>query len=470
MRSDNLHIIQKQSIEINFDSMDDPAGLQNRVTEMFYEQFQPRMEVLLDEMFGKDQYTSVEKLEIDCGVLNMENWEQEFAAQAMLKLKEGLVQVNKKEIDVNGIEETTAVETFFFFLENGFLPWNKRIESVAELEKLLKVDEKLIVRIKRLIRQKEKAAERVAYQFSVEFIAKILTAFIGNRKQETELLSAIIEKINDLQSRKNNQERIDRKLVDAAILKVLASEDHENRELQLFTYLLSKVETNDDLKSEIIEIIQKLRVPLEIQRSAMEENLPESEIVKSQVIESGKPETKNQKHITENTQPSDTIYITNAGLILLHPFLPALFGNLKLVEENAWKDTASKQKAALAMEFLVTGKDETEEFDLVLNKILCGIENDEIVPTAIKLNEETKTECENLLKSVITHWDVLKNTSIDGLREAFMQRNGKLSVVDDGWLMQVEQKSIDVLLNHLPWGIGIIKLPWMNEMLYVEWG
>jgi hypothetical protein len=470
MRSDNLHIIQKQSIEINFDSMDDPAGLQNRVTEMFYEQFQPRMEVLLDEMFGKDQYASVEKLEIDCGVLNMENWEQEFAAQAMLKLKEGLVQVNKKEIDVNGIEETTAVETFFFFLENGFLPWNKRIESVAELEKLLKVDEKLIVRIKRLIRQKEKAAERVAYQFSVEFIAKILTAFIGNRKQETELLSAIIEKINDLQSRKNNQERIDRQLVDAAILKVLASEDHENRELQLFTYLLSKVETNDDLKSEISEIIQKLRVPLEIQRSAMEENLPESEIVKSQVIESGKPDIRNQKHITENTQPSDTIYITNAGLILLHPFLPALFGNLKLVEENAWKDTASKQKAALAMEFLVTGKDETEEFDLVLNKILCGIENDEIVPTAIKLNEETKTECENLLKSVITHWDVLKNTSIDGLREAFMQRNGKLSVVDDGWLMQVEQKSIDVLLNHLPWGIGIIKLPWMNEMLYVEWG
>jgi hypothetical protein len=51
-----------------------------------------------------------------------------------------------------------------------------------------------------------------------------------------------------------------------------------------------------------------------------------------------------------------------------------------------------------------------------------------------------------------------------------MQRNGKLSVVDDGWLMQVEQKAIDVLLNHLPWGIGIIKLPWMNEILYVEWG
>jgi hypothetical protein len=123
----------------------------------------------------------------------------------------------------------------------------------------------------------------------------------------------------------------------------------------------------------------------------------------------------------------------------------------------------------LALQFLVTGKDETEEFDLVLNKILCGIDIDKVVPTLILPDEETKTECDLLLMEVIKHWEVLKNTSIAGLREAFLQRAGKLSRVDDGWLLQVEQKAIDVLINHLPWGIGIIKLPWMNEMLYVEW-
>jgi len=73
------------------------------------------------------------------------------------------------------------------------------------------------------------------------------------------------------------------------------------------------------------------------------------------------------------------------------------------------------------------------------------------------------------LIAVINHWEVLKNTSADGLREAFLQRRGKLSRVDGGWLMQVEQRAIDVLLNKLPWGISIIKLPWMNEMLFVEW-
>ncbi len=482
MQAGNQHIIQKQIIEINFDSMDDPAGLQNRVTEMFYEQLQPRMEVLLDEIFGKDKYASIDKLEIDCGLLNMENWEQEFASQAMLKLKEGLVQVNKKEIDGKGIEEKTAAETFFFFLEHGFLPWNKRIKSITELESLLKIDEKLVAQLKKLIQQKEKIAERIAYQFSVEFNGKIIAAYTGNRKQETELLSKILKKIYEPQSGEHSQNRTERQQVDAAILKVFATDNHNKREFQFFTYLLSKVENNDDLKSEIREIIKKLQLVSEIRYSETDENLPETEILKTRIKPSEKPETGtsatlsaieletiNKKQFSKSTKPDDTIYIDNAGLVLLHPFLPALLGNLKLVKENAWTDTVSQQKAILAMQFLVTGKDETEEFDLVLSKILCGIGIDEVVPTTILPDEETKTECDALLMEVVKYWAVLKNTSIGGLREGFLQRNGKLLRVDDGWLLRVEQKAIDVLLNHLPWGIGIIKLPWMNEMLFIEW-
>jgi hypothetical protein len=36
-------------------------------------------------------------------------------------------------------------------------------------------------------------------------------------------------------------------------------------------------------------------------------------------------------------------------------------------------------------------------------------------------------------------------------------------------MLQVEQKAVDVLLNTLPWGIGVIKLPWMKEILHTEW-
>jgi len=37
MRAANVHIIQKQTIEINFESMDDSNGLQNQIAEVFYE-------------------------------------------------------------------------------------------------------------------------------------------------------------------------------------------------------------------------------------------------------------------------------------------------------------------------------------------------------------------------------------------------------------------------------------------------
>jgi len=476
----NQHIIQKQTIEIEFENLDDSFGVQDRVAQVFYENLQPRMEVLLDEMFGKDKYASIDKLEIDCGLLSMENWEDEFTKQAILKLKEGLVQVNKKEIDVYGIEELTPAETFFFYLENGYLPWNKRISTISELEQLIKVDDKILIRLKKLIVQKPNVAKRLASQFSEEFISKLITAYTQNRKQEAESLSVIIKKINTLESLKFKKDRILKQLIDAAILTVFTSENYKNRELEFFTFLLSKVENNRKLKSEIREIIRKLRAQSEKRNLGKEEILPESELLKSQEKatekhiepaeqENQEQETRNKKHIIGSTNPDETIYITNAGLVLLYPFLPTLFANLSLIEENAWKDETSKQKAVVATQFMVTAKDESEEFDLVLKKIFCGIGIEEVVPTTILPDEETKTECDVLLMQVIKHWDVLKNTSIAGLREGFLQRRGKLSRVDDGWLLQVEQKAIDILLNQLPWGIGIIKLPWMNEMLVVEW-
>jgi len=75
-----------------------------------------------------------------------------------------------------------------------------------------------------------------------------------------------------------------------------------------------------------------------------------------------------------------------------------------------------------------------------------------------------------LLQAVIGHWDALRNTTPDGLRGTFLTRPGKLSQRPDGdYLLQVESQSFDILLERLPWGIGVVKLPWMERMLWVEW-
>jgi hypothetical protein len=93
----------------------------------------------------------------------------------------------------------------------------------------------------------------------------------------------------------------------------------------------------------------------------------------------------------------------------------------------------------------------------------------QIWKTDSEISKDIETESELLLKDVIRYWGVLKNTGIEGLRETFLQRPGKLSHNQNGWKLIVEQKTVDILIGSLPWGLGIIKLPWMPEMLFVEW-
>jgi hypothetical protein len=73
-----------------------------------------------------------------------------------------------------------------------------------------------------------------------------------------------------------------------------------------------------------------------------------------------------------------------------------------------------------------------------------------------------------VLLSCIQHWDAIKRTSIDGLRENFLHRDGVLKRDEFGWSLYIEEKTIDLMLDKLPWNLSIIKLNWMDEMLTVH--
>src|SRR5688572_28334945 len=159
-----------------------------------------------------------------------------------------------------------------------------------------------------------------------------------------------------------------------------------------------------------------------------------------------------KKIAVTDIEDKEGIYIHNAGLVILHPFLPELFKTLDLFGENGWKNETSGHTAILVVEYLVTGADEYPEFNLPLNKIICGMGPDEVLKTVEPLTVEIKGECDMVLQAVIQHWNALKNTGIDALRETYLQRFGKLTNVDHGWSLQVEPKVMDVLLGRLPWG------------------
>ena len=161
------------------------------------------------------------------------------------------------------------------------------------------------------------------------------------------------------------------------------------------------------------------------------------------------------------------LYVENAGLVLLHPFLPQFFRALEIAEKSELRqpDTALR-----LLHYLATGSESAPEYDLALPKILCGLAPTSLAKETAPLSGAEREESAALLSAVVHHWDALKNTGIDALRESFLKRNGKLTRWHDGaWLLQVESNSFDILLDRIPWGFSMIRLPWMPSMLHVEW-
>jgi hypothetical protein len=160
------------------------------------------------------------------------------------------------------------------------------------------------------------------------------------------------------------------------------------------------------------------------------------------------------------------IFINNAGLVLLHPFLSRLFETLKLSEGECLLQPG---RAMALLHFLASGQTEVPEYELALPKVLCCLPLTANVEINVLLGTEEKNEAQTLLHAVIGHWTALRNTSIDGLRGAFLLRPGKLSRRNGEWLLQVEQQTTDILMSELPWGVSAVRLPWMEQILWVEW-
>ncbi len=163
------------------------------------------------------------------------------------------------------------------------------------------------------------------------------------------------------------------------------------------------------------------------------------------------------------------LYVNQAGLVLLHPFLRFYFEAVGLCSGESFQDESTQQMAIYLLHYLATKQTNVPEYELVLPKLLCGWSLNEPV-VQVDLPDTALREGENLLQTAIDYWDVLKSTSPDGLREGFLQREGKLTRSgENNWKLQVEQQAIDVLLSRLPWGLSMVKLPWMDGLLIVEW-
>jgi len=162
------------------------------------------------------------------------------------------------------------------------------------------------------------------------------------------------------------------------------------------------------------------------------------------------------------------VAVRDAGLVLLHPFLPRFFARLGLTDARGQLLADARDRAVHLLYFLAHGACSTFEPDLALEKVLCGLSMDEPVGPA-PVDESACREAESLLAAAIDHWSALRTTSPDGLRGAFLRRDGRLSLSERTAMLVIERRAYDVLLGRLPWGLSKVRLPWMPWLLEVNW-
>lgn len=165
------------------------------------------------------------------------------------------------------------------------------------------------------------------------------------------------------------------------------------------------------------------------------------------------------------------VLVQNAGLVLIYPLLPAFFDRVGLLENRKFISEEAPGRAVHLLQYAVTLREQTPEEELLLNKLLCGMEADQPVIPGIEVTENEKLETEKMMNEFVRQWSALKGSSAKSVRGTFLQREGLLRSDGGGagWTLTVERKSPDVLLDRLPWTLSFFRLPWNRSIIRVEW-
>lgn len=173
-----------------------------------------------------------------------------------------------------------------------------------------------------------------------------------------------------------------------------------------------------------------------------------------------------RKEISSNLEP---IWINDAGLVILAPFITELFKTCDFLDKGNFKSLEMKARAVNVFGYLAHGENKVPEYQKLLPKLFCGLLWETVLPETSPISDKEKTNADKLLKAVVNHWKALGNSSPEAIQEAFIRRPGKLILGNPALMLEVEQKTQDILLKKLPWGFSMIKLQWMPNIVQVKW-
>lgn len=182
--------------------------------------------------------------------------------------------------------------------------------------------------------------------------------------------------------------------------------------------------------------------------------------------------SENEVAELEDAVQPDYIPVTNAGLCIFAPWVIRLFGMLELLSEDRkdLKDMDARIRAIFILQRLVTAEQgEYKESDLAFNRLLVACPFNVPIPKRLELTDKEIETVESMLAGVKANWPKMENTSIGGFQRSFIEREGQLEQRENKWVLTVENKAYDILLDSLPWSYKMIRLPWLKKQISVSW-
>jgi hypothetical protein len=489
-----MYLIRQHIFDFQCSSQTFGQEVQSQLGDLLEKSFYPKLEILLNQYDVSHQYWTIDQLEIEIPNLSKKYWKEELT-EKMLTQIEYYLKLNQNKVEDNLDSKTSSTITstqiqfkkwLFFYLKNGFLPANSIVNRIDELIEKIVLNELKVEELIQLFLEDEKALHRWIFSvrnqnfkshfkvsknesLAIEINQNLITIWEKYLKEFPFDFKRLIEVFSNLEFKSQFEEllfwsiNLFQQKHTADIFKSLnvALQNFFNvplKELQSVKFVISV--SNDSFSNKNI-----LSHPIKQFVQSWEASFvnKENEIDRdNSIVESKK---RKEGLINDNVE----YYINNAGVVLLHPFLERLFGLVGWTKDGNWLDFISLQKGVLSLHYLVYGDQEIDENQLVLNKILCGVELDEVINTQLELSIFEKEKCLDLLQAVLEHWHIIKDSSKEALQETFLQRDGKLQIQNSGFELWIKDHGADILLQHLPWGIGMIKTRWMEHYLISNW-
>lgn len=525
------HLIHRQILNLCLANAQDATDKQHQAAQIFHNSLLKVMEEVFDEYVPNDRNWRIDKLEIDLGHLDLQNAE-EWQTVLRERLMATLLDFKKKEYAGNRLI-LNDLDTFVYFLKTGQLPWWSPATSVFDpSEKLISLvqqePERLRIVLKALLVENGKITggrifERLMQQCSEQslkilvnvlavsasslvnlgkMVIEMLLFFIENPKKQLLLVATfseetvvILEKyllkfyieavlMADTEGEQlavlwRNISHIFYQLEDSKAFMLYFESEYTKRLGLSFPFEITQ---NWGKNKEHVEILGENKADKQTQpRPTIRQAISNNELLitqNEQRITSNEQNTAHNEHqlITNtpiiNNQP-DALFIQNAGLILIAPFFRPVFQSLGYLDKKVFKDVETQKRAVLLTQYLVTKTTELQEYQLVLNKILCGYPLEETLPMIFEPTDEEQKACAELYETITENWGAMRRTTEGVFRSSFLQRLGKLQKreADNAWQLNVERQSIDILFETLPpkWSFAFVKLPWIASPIWTEW-